>query len=106
MKTRTTLISSGTERMLVSFGKSNYLEKVKSQPEKVSKVIDKIKTDGVLETYDAVSAKLDQPVPLGYSNVGVVIASKTDGIKEGDRIVSNSPHAEYVATKKTYARKF
>jgi len=105
VKTRTTLISSGTERMLVSFGKSNYLEKVKSQPEKVSKVIDKIKTDGVLETYDAVSAKLDQPVPLGYSNVGVVIASKIDGIKEGDRIVSNSPHAEYVVTKKNLCSK-
>lgn len=91
------LISSGTERMLQVFGKANYLNKARQQPEKVREVLDKIKTDGLLSAYEAVRSKLDQPIPLGYSNVGIVIESDVKGFKVGDRVVSNGYHAEVVS---------
>ena len=98
IETRASLISAGTERMLVSFGRSSLLQKAKSQPDKVRQVIDKIKTEGLLDTYDAVTAKLDQPVPLGYSNVGVVrsVGSGVTEFSVGDRVISNGRHAEIV----------
>ncbi len=73
LNTAVSLISAGTERMLVDFGKVNYLQKARQQPEKVRKVLDKIKTDGLLPAIDAVQSKLDQPLPLGYCNVGRVV---------------------------------
>ena len=63
---RNTLISAGTERMLVDFGKASYIDKARQQPDKVKMVLDKVKTDGLLPTIDAVRSKLDQPLPLGY----------------------------------------
>ena len=66
------LISAGTERMLVSFGKGSLLQKARQQPEKVRMVLEKVRTDGLLTTVDAVRSKLAQPLPLGYCNVGVV----------------------------------
>lgn len=98
IETRASLISAGTERMLVSFGRSSLLQKAKSQPDKVRQVIDKIKTEGLLDTYDAVTAKLDQPVPLGYSNVGVVkaVGASVTEFSVGDRVISNGRHAEIV----------
>ena len=69
---RVSLISAGTERMLVDFGKASYLNKARQQPEKVKQVIEKIGTDGLMTTVDAVRSKLSQPLPLGYSNVGIV----------------------------------
>ena len=59
--------------MLVRFGKANPLGKAMQQPEKVKDVINKISSDGILETIDAVKNKIEQPLPLGYSNVGVII---------------------------------
>ena len=76
---RNTLISAGTDRMLVDFGKANMVEKARQQPDKVKMVLDKIKTDGFLPTIDAVRSKLDQPLPLGYCNAGVVLESNVDG---------------------------
>lgn len=95
---KTTLISAGTERMLVGFGKASYLEKARQQPEKVRLVLDKIKTDGLLTTISAVRSKLDQPLLLGYCNVGVVaqIGSDVSHVKVGDRVVSNGAHADVV----------
>ena len=98
IRTELSLISAGTERMLVSFGRANMVQKAKSQPDKVRQVIDKVKNEGLLDTIDAVSAKLDQPTPLGYSNVGVVIEVGED-VSEfhvGDRVVSNGRHVEIV----------
>ena len=63
------LVSVGTERMLVDFGKASLLTKARSQPDKVIEVLNKVKTDGFSATYDAVKSKLDQPMPLGYCNV-------------------------------------
>ncbi len=67
------LVSSGTERMLVEFGKSNLLSKAKKQPDKVHMVFEKAKKDGLLTTIDTIRSKLDQPLTLGYCNAGVVL---------------------------------
>lgn len=92
------LISAGTERMLVDFGKASYLEKARQQPEKVRMVLDKIRTDGLMTTIEAVQSKLAQPLPLGYCNVGVVaqVGAGVEGFTVGDRVVSNGPHADVV----------
>lgn len=94
------LVSLGTERMLVDFGKANFFQKARSQPDKVKQVLEKVKTDGVLSTYEAVSSKLNQPLTLGYSNVGVVNSNNGTPFRIGDRVVSNGPHAEIVAVSK------
>ena len=93
-----TLVSVGTERMLVEFGKAGWIEKARQQPDKVRMVLDKIKTDGLMPTLEAVFNKLDQPLPLGYCNVGRVmeVGSGLVGYAAGDRIVSNGKHAEAV----------
>ncbi len=93
------VVSVGTERMLVDFGKSNYIQKARQQPDKVKQVIDKVKTDGLQPTITAVKTKLDQPIPLGYSNAGIVLAvgAGVQQFKVGDRVVSNGSHAEIVA---------
>lgn len=92
------LISIGTERMLVDFGKASYIAKARQQPEKVKQVVEKIRVDGLAATYESVNAKLNEAIPMGYSNVGIVI-DVGDGINNfriGDRVVSNGPHADLV----------
>jgi predicted dehydrogenase/threonine dehydrogenase-like Zn-dependent dehydrogenase len=91
-----TLVSAGTERMLVDFGKANLVNKARQQPDKVKMVLDKVVTDGLFTTIDAVRSKLDQPLPLGYCNAGVVLESGLDDFSIGDRVVSNGNHAEVV----------
>jgi predicted dehydrogenase/threonine dehydrogenase-like Zn-dependent dehydrogenase len=103
IRTQRSLISAGTERMLVEFGKANLVDKVRQQPDKVRQVVDKMRTDGILPTLEAVRAKLDQPLPLGYCNAGVVLAvgAGVTGFAVGDRVVSNGPHAEVVSVPPT-----
>jgi predicted dehydrogenase/threonine dehydrogenase-like Zn-dependent dehydrogenase len=98
IKTRRTLVSLGTERMLVEFGKAGLIAKARQQPEKVKMVLDKIKSDGLMPTLETVFNKLEQPLPLGYCNVGEVIevGAGVQGFKVGDRVASNGQHAEYV----------
>lgn len=99
--TRRSLVSLGTEKMLVDFGKGSLLAKARSQPDKVKQVVQKIQTDGLLTTIEAVRDKLDQPVPLGYCNVGTVLeADAGAGLEVGDRVISNGPHAEVVSVPK------
>lgn len=98
IRSRSSLISAGTERMLINFGKASMLDKALQQPDKVRMVLGKIKTDGLAPTLTAVQNKLDQPLPLGYCNSGVVIAvgEGVDGFSVGDRVASNGKHAEVV----------
>lgn len=104
IRTSTSLISAGSERMLIDFGKAGWLEKARQQPDKVKQVLDKVRTDGVMPTIEAVRARLDQPLPLGYCNVGIVEelggSPESLGFSPGDRVVSNGPHAEMVCMAK------
>jgi threonine dehydrogenase-like Zn-dependent dehydrogenase len=102
IKTSRTLISAGTERMLVEFGKAGWIEKARMQPDKLRMVLDKIKTDGLQPTLEAVFNKLDQPLPLGYCNVGtaVEVGKGVAGFDVGVRVVSNGKHAEVVSVPK------
>ncbi|MFC3220838.1 bi-domain-containing oxidoreductase [Tianweitania populi] len=99
VRTSRTLVSAGTERMLLQFGKASLLGKARSQPEKVRQVLQKARTDGILPTLSAVRAKLDQPLALGYCNVGTIIeaGSGTSHFRVGDRVASNGGHAGIVA---------
>jgi len=99
VQSRRTLISAGTEKMLVEFGQAGWIGKAKAQPEKVKQVLDKIRTDGLLPTMEAVFSKLGEPLPLGYCNAGVVtdVGRAIMGFEVGDRIVSNGAHAELVS---------
>lgn len=107
ISTTTSLISAGTERMLVGFGKASLIDKARQQPEKVKMVLEKVQTDGLLTTYDAVKSKLAQPLALGYCNVGLVqeVGAGVDGFQVGDRVVSNGPHADMVKVPKNLCAK-
>lgn len=98
IRTRVSLVSAGTERMLVEFGRANLLEKARQQPDKVLMVLDKMRTDGFFPTIEAVWSKLDQNIPLGYCNAGEVIevGEGVTDFKVGDRVASNGNHAEIV----------
>jgi len=102
-----TLVSAGTERMLLEFGRGNLFEKALQQPQRVKEVLAKARTDGVLETLEAVRSKLDQPIPLGYCNAGrvVEVGPGVTSFAVGDRVVSNGPHAEVVAVPNTLCAK-
>lgn len=107
IQTRRSLVSLGTERMLVEFGKANLIEKARQQPDRVKMVLDKIKSDGFMPTLEAVFNKLGQPLPLGYCNVGQVLAvgeGVTD-ISVGDRVASNGSHAEVVCVPRNLVTK-
>jgi predicted dehydrogenase len=84
--------------MLVEFGKAGWIEKARQQPDKVAAVLNKVRTDGLAVTVETVLNKLDQPLPLGYCNVGTVLdGDASRGFRPGDRVVSNGRHAEVVS---------
>lgn len=107
IQTRVSLLSAGTERMLVEFSQANLLQKARQQPEKVKQVLDKIKADGIMPTLEAVFRKLDEPLPLGYCNAGLVleVGAGIDDIQPGDRVASNGPHAEIVCVPRNLCAK-
>lgn len=107
IQTTRTLVSAGTERMLVDFGKANLIDKARQQPDKVKMVLDKVKTDGLTPTLQAVRSKLDQPLPMGYCNVGNIleVGKGVDGFELGDRVISNGKHAEVVSVPKNLCAK-
>jgi predicted dehydrogenase/threonine dehydrogenase-like Zn-dependent dehydrogenase len=107
IRTTRSLISAGTERMLVEFGKASLIAKARAQPDKVKQVIDKIKTDGLMPTLEAVFNRLDEPLPLGYCNAGVVleVGAGVSEFKPGDRVASNGPHAGIVCIPKNLCAK-
>ncbi|GHV04217.1 oxidoreductase [Bacteroidia bacterium] len=107
IQTTHSLVSLGTERMLVEFGKANLIDKAHQQPERVKQVLDKIKADGLMPTLESVFNKLGLPLPLGYCNVGKVIAvgKGVTSFRIGDRVASNGNHAEVVCIPQNLAAK-
>ena len=101
VQTRTSFVSAGTERMLVDFARKNIVGKALQMPDQVHKVLRKMKSEGVFETLEKVKAKLDQPIPLGYSSAGVVeeLGHAMRGYAAGDRVACGGAgyanHAEY-----------
>jgi predicted dehydrogenase/threonine dehydrogenase-like Zn-dependent dehydrogenase len=107
IQTTRSLVSLGTERTLVEFGKANLIDKARQQPDRVKQALDKIHTDGLFPTLEAVFTKLGQPLPLGYCNVGNVCAvgKKVTEFAVGDRVASNGNHAEIVCVPQNLAVK-
>ncbi len=99
VQSRASLISAGTERFLVEFGRASLLSKARQNPDRVKQVLAKIRADGLLPTLEAVFNKLDEPLPLGYCNAGVVVevGEGVEGFAVGDRVASNGNHAELVS---------
>lgn len=107
VRSHASLVSLGTERMLIDFGKSNLIEKARRQPDKVRQVLQKIQTDGLRPTIEAVRSKLDQPLGLGYCQCGTVIelGRGVDDLRVGDLVATNGPHAEYVSVPRNLCAK-
>ncbi len=109
VETRASLISAGTERMIVDLAKKSLLAKAKERPDLVKKVLDKGKREGWLTTFDAVRTKLDSPIPLGYSLAGRVeeVGRSVTGFSVGDRVAcagaGYANHAELNAVPKNLA---
>jgi NADPH:quinone reductase-like Zn-dependent oxidoreductase len=100
IRTRASLVSAGTERMLVAFGRAGLFEKARQQPDKVRMVFDKMRTDGLAPTIEAVTRKLDQPLAMGYCNVRSVVelGRGVSGLAIGDWVASNDKYAEFVVS--------
>jgi polar amino acid transport system substrate-binding protein len=100
--TQCSAVSAGTERMIVEFSKKGFIGKAKSRPDDVKKVLSKIKRDGLKATLNSVFTRLNQPMPLGYSTSGIVLAVSPDvtHVKPGDRVACGGAnyavHAEMI----------
>ena len=88
VQTTVSLVSAGTEKMLVDFAKKSLLAKAKDRPDLVNQVIDKMKKEGIKNTLEKVFTKLDSPIPLGYSLAGRIleVGSNMSGLNIGDRV--------------------
>ncbi len=101
VRTQASLVSAGTERMVVEFANKSLVGKALARPDLVRQVMDKARREGLLSTIDAAFNRLDQPMPLGYSSAGVIetAGDGLDGFKVGDRVAcaggGYAVHAEY-----------
>ena len=101
IQTAASLVSVGTERMLVEFAKQSLVGKARSRPDLVRQVLDKARKEGLVNTLQAATNRLDQPMALGYSSAGTIIAvgSALKDFKVGDRVACGgggyAVHAEY-----------
>jgi predicted dehydrogenase/threonine dehydrogenase-like Zn-dependent dehydrogenase len=106
VRTAVSLVSAGTERMLVEFAEKSLAGKARSRPDLVRQALDKARREGMLTTLEAVWNRLDQPMPLGYSSCGTIVAlgEAMEGFKVGQRVAcaggGYAVHAEYVAVPK------
>ena len=103
VRTAASVVSAGTERMLVEFAAKSPIGKARSRPDLVRQILDKVRREGLLTTLQAVENRLDQPVALGYSSAGVIVAvgDGLQGFKVGDRVAcaggGHAVHAEFVS---------
>lgn len=74
IETLYSVVSAGTERSLASFGGKNLIQKALERPDQVKKVTEKMSTDGILTTVEAAFGRLKDPMPMGYTAVGRVVA--------------------------------
>jgi predicted dehydrogenase/threonine dehydrogenase-like Zn-dependent dehydrogenase len=101
VRTAASLVSAGTERTLVAFAEKNLVGKARSRPDLVRQVVDKARREGVITTLEAAFNRLDQPMPLGYSSAGTIVAvgEGLHGFQVGDRVACAgggfAVHAEY-----------
>ena len=109
VRTGASLVSAGTERMLVEFAEKNFVGKARSRPDLVRQVIQKAQRDGILTTLESAINRLDQPIVLGYSSAGTVVevGAGADQFKVGDRVAcaggGYAVHAEYALIPKNLA---
>jgi predicted dehydrogenase len=98
------LLSTGTERLVMQFAKKSLVSKMRERPDLVRQVLHKARTEGIAATAQKVSARLDRPLPLGYSCAGVVLDSTCPDFARGDRVACAGNrcayHAEFVAVPK------
>ena len=103
VRTGASLISAGTERMVVEFGEKSLLEKARARPDLVRQVMGKLQREGILSTLESVRGRLEQPLLLGYSSAGTVLDVPPDvyGFRIGDRVVcaggGYASHADVVS---------
>lgn len=101
VKVSASLVSAGTERMVVEFAEKSLVGKARSRPDLVKQVLDKAKREGVVSTMQTAFNRLDQPMALGYSTAGTIIAlgKNMQGFKVGQRVAcaggGYATHAEY-----------
>lgn len=101
VQTGASLVSAGTERMVVEFAEKSLLGKARSRPDLVRQVIDKARREGLLSTIGAVFNRLEQPMPLGYSSAGTIVTlgEGLQGFQVGQRVAcaggGYAVHAEY-----------
>lgn len=93
------LVSAGTEKMVMDLAKKSLLGKARERPDHVRRVLEKVHNEGLMTTYRQVRQKLDEPLPMGYSSAGIVLACGhgVQEFKPGDRVASNGPHAMVVS---------
>lgn len=100
------VISAGTEKTKIDMGKKSLLQKAKARPDLVKQVLKKLRTEGLVRTFQTVNTRLNSPSPLGYSCAGVVVAvgGLVEGLQPGDRVACGGAdyanHAEFVAVPK------
>jgi len=103
VQTAASLVSAGTERMVVEFAKQGLIGKAQSRPDLVREVLNKARREGLISTYEAAMNKLDQPMALGYSSAGTVMKTGPGlhGFRSGDRVAcagsGHAVHAEFAA---------
>ncbi|MBM4345361.1 MAG: bi-domain-containing oxidoreductase [Deltaproteobacteria bacterium] len=100
VRTAASCISAGTERTIMEFARKSYLDKARARPDLVRQVVDKVRKEGVANTYRAVMSRLDVETALGYSCAGdVVEAGAESGLQPGDRVacagMGFASHAEW-----------
>ena len=106
VRTAASLVSAGTERMLVEFAEKNLLGKARARPDLVRQVLDKARREGLITTVEAAFNRLDQPMPLGYSSAGTIVAAGANcgELHAGQRVAcaggNYAVHAEYALVPK------